>query len=150
MNGHPSIDLSALKPVTKQGPVCPNCRFSVVDGKDIVCRRMPPQVTVLLVPQPGVVMGPKGPEQRMGMAPQPFTAWPVVMKDWHCFEHQPAFGATSGLISGLTPATDQQNLVHARRGVLDPQAISDLRKMAEATADPLPGTVPRMPGDDQT
>lgn len=58
------------------GEACSSCRFSHTDEtSDLVCRKHPPQVTVLLVPAP---------PPRVGMMPAPFCTFPIVRADYWC------------------------------------------------------------------
>jgi hypothetical protein len=92
-SGDNPVDLTALKPLTGKGPTCADCRFMVMDAKDMVCRKRPPTACVLMVPIEGARMVNGSMQKVMGMQPQPVTVWPIVRKDWHCFEHEPAFPA---------------------------------------------------------
>lgn len=56
---------------------CNECAFHGNEGPDVVCRRFPPQVTVLLVPAPA---------PRTGMAPMPFATFPPVTPEHICGE----------------------------------------------------------------
>lgn len=57
---------------------CRQCRHHGVEGMDIVCRRFPPQVTVVLVPQ--------GAPRAGQLAPQPFATFPPVVPEHVCGE----------------------------------------------------------------
>jgi hypothetical protein len=60
---------------------CRRCRHHGVEGTDVVCRRFPPQVTVVLVPAPPPRVG--------QLAPQPFATFPPVVPEHPCGEFQP-------------------------------------------------------------
>ncbi|GBQ28700.1 hypothetical protein HLH34_15280 [Gluconacetobacter azotocaptans] len=57
---------------------CRQCRFHGLEGPDVVCRRYPPQVTVVMVPQPAPRAG--------QLAPQPFATFPPVVPEHVCGE----------------------------------------------------------------
>jgi len=60
---------------------CGNCRFAHVDQtKDRVCRKLPPQVSILLVPQRVAVAHPTS----IGVSPQPFATFPPVNPEMWC------------------------------------------------------------------
>lgn len=60
---------------------CRLCRHHGVEGSDVVCRRYPPQVTVVLVPQGAPRVG--------QLAPQPFATFPPVVPEHVCGEFAP-------------------------------------------------------------
>ena len=80
--------LAELKPFngSKIIPVvaraCEGCKWSATEQNDLVCRRHPPQVTFMAVPQ--MVPTPQGPKQAM-MA-KAFTGFPVIRRDQWCGE----------------------------------------------------------------
>ncbi len=57
---------------------CLQCVHHAKEGTDSVCRRYPPQVTVILVPQP--------PPRVNQLAPQPFATFPPVVPAHPCGE----------------------------------------------------------------
>ncbi|WP_043458947.1 hypothetical protein [Gluconacetobacter diazotrophicus] len=57
---------------------CRQCRHHAVEAGDVVCRRFPPQVTVVLVPQAAPRVG--------QLAPQPFATFPPVVPEHVCGE----------------------------------------------------------------
>jgi hypothetical protein len=63
---------------------CRFCRHHGVEGNDVVCRRYPPQVTVVLVPQGAPRVG--------HLAPQPFATFPPVVPEHVCGEFARAEG----------------------------------------------------------
>ena len=68
-------------------PTCSKCRHSFGDTGDLVCRRYPPQQTIVMVPQQGPArLGPRGPEQQVGFSPQPFSSFPICRPDQVCGE----------------------------------------------------------------
>jgi hypothetical protein len=75
------FDGSRIVPVIARA--CSICVYSAIEGKDLVCRRNPPQVTFMAVP--GIVPGPLGKPQQ-GMQILPFTTFPIVRKDQYCGE----------------------------------------------------------------
>lgn len=86
----PPIDLSSLQPVRivvpKIARACVACTSSATEGRDLVCRRNPPQVTFLIVPGPvTMVPGPGGRAQpQQAMQAVPHTAFPVMRPDQWC------------------------------------------------------------------
>lgn len=88
------IDLSDLQPITPvaPGPVkllirvrrCDNCGFSAKEGKDLVCRFNPPQVTFLLVPTQITVGTPNGPRMQQAVQPMNHTGFPIMRPDMWC------------------------------------------------------------------
>jgi len=60
---------------------CANCKFcSRGDGQDLLCRRLPPQSTVVLRPAQTL--------QGTQLVPTPVTSWPLVRKDEWCGEFE--------------------------------------------------------------
>jgi hypothetical protein len=106
-------------------PTCADCRFMVIDDKNMVCRRYPPTACIVMVPAPMKPQFINGKvQQQMGMAPQAMAAWPIVTKDWRCFEHEPALPS---------PKLD----MFKYEPVIGP------------SLEPHPSTLPRMEGDDR-
>lgn len=64
-------------------PVCGNCKFSLRDGPNLLCRRYPPTVFMVQV-QRHVVIGPmqEGPQSALQ------SAFPPMGHDGWCGEHQ--------------------------------------------------------------
>lgn len=64
---------------------CRSCRFSTIEVNDRVCRRYPPQVTILLTPAPA---------PHTGTMLQTFSSFPVVQDMAWCgqFERKPRNG----------------------------------------------------------
>jgi hypothetical protein len=56
---------------------CVKCRFSTHEGRDMVCRRMPPSATIIMVPAQA---------PRVGLQPQVVAACPVVRPGMWCGE----------------------------------------------------------------
>lgn len=89
----PDLDsgLSELKPFsgTTIVPVikraCEACRWSFIEKPDMVCRRNPPHVGIVLAPQ--MVPTPQGMKQ--AMAPMPVTSFPIMRRDQWCGEFEP-------------------------------------------------------------
>jgi len=69
--------LNALK------PACQRCRWMFRDG-DMVCRRNPPQSTIMMVPAP--------PPRAGQMMPVTLASFPTVQKDMFCGEFRLATG----------------------------------------------------------
>lgn len=65
---------------------CPKCRWAFVDGREITCRRNPPQVSIIMVPAP--------PPRAGQIMPQALAAFPIVHPDMWCGEH--SFGMGRG------------------------------------------------------
>lgn len=78
-------------PTTKRlERACAACHYSVKEGADIVCRRMPPQLTFLALPSqtpPGL-----GRPAGVSLAIQHFCGFPIVQKDQWCGEFRPKGG----------------------------------------------------------
>ena len=67
-------------------PSCAKCRHSHGDTGDLVCRRFPPQQSIVMVPQQvRATLGPQG-QQAMALAPQPFSGFPICRPDQVCGE----------------------------------------------------------------
>lgn len=59
-----------------QAESCATCRYSHTDETgDLVCRKSPPQATVLMVPAP---------PPRVGVVPLPFCTFPMIKPDQWC------------------------------------------------------------------
>lgn len=73
-------DISFTKASSFSAPVesCGRCRFAWMEGKELVCRRNPPTVNVLLVPA-----GPLRPGQ---LVPQQMVTVPMVIASHWCGE----------------------------------------------------------------
>src|SRR5215510_3478236 len=90
-----SIDLGNLLPI-KSGNVlvpvkksCRECVFAAMEGGDRVCRRNPPQVTYIMVPEMKAVVTPQGPRQQQVMAIRNFSGFPVVQNEQWCGHFSP-------------------------------------------------------------
>ena len=59
-------------------PGCKVCRWMWMDGHDMVCRRYPPQVSIIMLPAPPPRVG--------QMMPQVLAAFPVVQEAMWCGE----------------------------------------------------------------
>lgn len=70
VNGVAELTLGVVR------PGCKGCGFSFVD-QQLVCRRYPPQVTILIAPNP---------PPRTGIGPQVLAAYPIVNADMWCGE----------------------------------------------------------------
>lgn len=70
--------LRAPAPRVAAGRSCLACKHHASEAGDVVCRRYPPQVTVVLVPQPAPRAG--------QLAPQPFATFPPVVPEHVCGE----------------------------------------------------------------
>lgn len=57
---------------------CSRCYFGVKEGADTVCRRMPPQVSIVMLPAPPPNIG--------RMMPTPLVCFPSVRPDQWCGE----------------------------------------------------------------
>ncbi len=68
------------------GPAsCQRCRHHVtLESSTLVCRRFPPSVSIIAVPQRSIAGD--------MLVPQPFSTWPTVPADANCGEFSPAFG----------------------------------------------------------
>lgn len=64
-------------------PACQRCRWVFREG-DMVCRRNPPQSTIIMVPAPPPRVG--------QMQPMTLAAFPTVHKDMFCGEFKLAAG----------------------------------------------------------
>lgn len=64
---------------------CGRCRHSFVVQGDMVCRRFPPQMSIVLVPAPPPRVG--------QMMPTPLAGWPPVNATSSCGEFQMALQA---------------------------------------------------------
>ena len=155
MNDNPIPGLAALKPVAPKGPTCADCRFMIVDDKQFVCRRNPPQATVVMVPRPmpPQMIGGKV-QQQMGMAPQTLSAWPLVMRDWWCGAYEAAFSAPKR-DDGRAFAAANQHVVY-RTGTLTGEAQEHADALLKMSFQDISGTElgrnldARVPGDDPT
>jgi hypothetical protein len=79
MDGSASLIVPAsVLRTAAEGRSCLQCRFHGKEGADVVCRRYPPQVTVLLVPAPPPRVG--------QFSPQPFSTYPPVQPSHPCGE----------------------------------------------------------------
>lgn len=74
MNDSPLIIPASI---IRRGRSCHQCRHSAEEN-GLVCRRYPPQVTVLMVPAPPPRVG--------QMMPQPFATFPPIDPDRPCGE----------------------------------------------------------------
>ena len=61
-------------------PACSRCRHGYMDGGELVCRRNPPQVTIVLVPNPSSL------SRGHGLTPQILAGFPNVTGDMACGE----------------------------------------------------------------
>ena len=59
---------------------CGQCRFAWMEGRELVCRRNPPTVTVLMVPAPPPRVG--------QLMPQQMVTVPMVLATHWCGEFQ--------------------------------------------------------------
>ena len=81
-NGTPLILPRSLLP--KPARTCADCRYVGYDGKQALCRRYPPQVSVLMTPAPPPRVG--------AMMPQPFATYPPIDITSPCGEYEFASG----------------------------------------------------------
>lgn len=75
------IPASVIRAAPSEGQSCRGCRWHAVEKPDVVCRRYPPQVTVLMVPAPPPRVG--------QLQPMPFATFPPVNPDAPCGEWTP-------------------------------------------------------------
>ena len=88
------ISFKASPKFTVQAQSCAVCRFAWFEGKELVCRRNPPTVTVLMVPA-----GPLRPGQLM---PQQMVTVPMVLASHWCgeFEASVQAGIEGAVVGG--------------------------------------------------
>ena len=71
-------DLGIAKLADKTHPRCSRCHFGEKEGGTIICRRMPPQVQIIMVPAAAPRVN--------QLVPQVIQAWPTVAGSNWCGE----------------------------------------------------------------
>ena len=91
----PVLPINGVKrfvPVARIERACAVCRWSAMEQNDLVCRRLPPQVTFMQLAQ--MMQTPNGPRPTGAMQIVPFTSFPVMRKDQWCGEFSDRGGMT--------------------------------------------------------
>lgn len=71
------LPASLLRSATAEA-TCLDCRWYLAEGRQHLCRRFPPQVTVIMVPAP--------PPRAGQLMPQPFATYPLIDPKIPCGE----------------------------------------------------------------
>lgn len=65
----------------QHGDCCPKCRYSAKQEGDLICRRFPPQATIMMVPAPPPRLG--------AVELKTFCSFPLVNPDFWCGMFEP-------------------------------------------------------------